>query len=66
MELTTAEALRIHTEAMGDPEYKRRYIEIRTPEVRLLNAVGRYTSIDLALMFELPVKDINIILRGCV
>lgn len=59
------QALRLHTEAMKNPAYKDTYIQKSTPEVRICNATGHYTPVDLAVLFDIPVSDIKRILRGC-
>lgn len=57
--------LKIHSEAIKMPEYRENYIADVTPDVRVCNATGHYTPVDLAVLFDLSVKDITAILKGC-
>jgi len=58
-------ALRIHTEGMQNPTYRQNYIAGCTSNVRICYATGHYSVADLAVLFDLPSKDVAIILRGC-
>lgn len=65
MGLTMAEALKIHTERMKIPVFRADYIEKCTSDVRICNATGRYSVVDLAVLFDLSSQDVVGILRGC-
>lgn len=63
-ELAVAQALKAHAKGMQSPIYRNNYIADVTPDVRVCNATGHYTPTDLAVLFDLSVKDVTAILRG--